>query len=327
MKQRHGFTLIEVLVVIAIIGILVALLLPAVQKVRAAADRTSCLNNLKQLGLASHHFHDVYKRFPSGYLNQVYPADPTVPPAHFRWSALAFLTPYLEQTAVYNSMDLTVPLIGGPNSIPPDSIFPQNQKGVAAMVPLFLCPSDYAKVIVTGFAPSNYVACAGSGTNGGEATNADGIFYLNSRTRIIDIQNGTSNTVLMSESLVGRGGANVTDPTQVDPQTMYAGLGTSSLAGPPLTEANCESPGTWWTNQSGKWADGAFPNMLFNNYYTPNAAKPDCVWLLHHDPAWRAARSRHPGGVNVLFADGSVQFVSNSIGAATWQNLGMRKTP
>jgi prepilin-type processing-associated H-X9-DG protein len=237
---------------------------------------------------------------------------------------LAWLTPYLEQTNVYNSIDLTVPLYGGPNSNPPDGVFPQNQAGVAALVKIFLCPSDSMTVVLPGFGPSNYVACAGSGVNGGDATNADGVFYLNSQTRLTDIVDGTSNTVLMSESTLGTGAANVTDPSQIDPLTMYAGLGTPSAAGPALTVADCQNAGTWWTDRCAKWADGAYPNMLFNNWYTPNYPQPDCVSLLHHNPAWRAARSRHFGGVNVLFADGSVQFVTNSIQAAIWQALGTR---
>jgi prepilin-type N-terminal cleavage/methylation domain-containing protein/prepilin-type processing-associated H-X9-DG protein len=323
MKERRGFTLIELLVVIAIIAFLIGLLLPAVQKVREAANRTSCTNNLKQIGLAAHHYHDANQAFPAGYLVKAWPPDPEVPTAHFRWSVLAWLTPYLEQTNLYNSLDLTLPLYGGPNNTPPYGVFPRNQAGVATVVKIFLCPSDDLNIIIAGFGPSNYVACAGKGANG-DATKGDGVFYQNSHTRMADILDGTSGTALMSESLLGRGGASVTDPRQVDPQTMYAGLGTTSTEGPPLTAANCQNAGTWWTDQNAKWADGAFPNMLYNHWYPPNAGQPDCVWLLHHNPAWRAARSRHPGGVNVLFGDGSVHFISDTVNLDTWRALATR---
>ncbi len=229
-----GFTLVELLVVIAIIGILLALLLPAVQAAREAARRLSCQNNLKQLGLALHQHHDTRGVFPYGYQVKPWPPDPTVPPAHFRWSVLAELTPFLEQTNVYNRLDLSYPLYGGPGASPPYSIFPVNRFGVAQKVSTFLCPSDRAETIIPGRGPANYVACAGSGLNGGDATNADGVFYINSRTRIADILDGTSATALMSESLLGPGGSNITDPGQVDHQTMYASL---SLALSSLTES------------------------------------------------------------------------------------------
>jgi prepilin-type N-terminal cleavage/methylation domain-containing protein/prepilin-type processing-associated H-X9-DG protein len=326
MSKRQAFTLIELLVVIAIIAILIGLLLPAVQKVREAAARISCTNNLKQLGLAAHMYHDANRAFLPAYEYKAWPPDPTVPPGHFRWSVLAQLTPYLEQTNVYNSLDLTYLLYGGPNSDPPCSVFPINRFGVSAVVKIFLCPSDQFRIVVPGFGPSNYVACGGSGANGGDNKTGDGVFYLNSQTRMTDISDGTSNTALMSETLLGRGGPAVTDPSQVDPRNMYTALGTYSSPGPPFNEDNCQNhPTSWNTDQNGKWADGGVPNMLYNHWYPPNYAKPDCVWLLAGKPAWRAARSRHPGGVNLLLADGSVHFVSNSINITTRRALATRE--
>src|SRR6187549_3640445 len=111
-SQRRAFTLIELLVVIAIIAVLIGLLLPAVQKVREAASRTQCQNNLKQIGLALHNYEGAYKAFPSSHWRKVWAADPTNPQGHFRWSGLAQLTPFLEQDAVYRGLDMTVPLYG-----------------------------------------------------------------------------------------------------------------------------------------------------------------------------------------------------------------------
>ncbi|MFH1918370.1 MAG: DUF1559 domain-containing protein [Planctomycetota bacterium] len=319
-SRDRGFTLVELLVVIAIIGILIALLLPAVQAAREAARRTSCINSLKQLGLALHHHHDVRKRFPYGYQVKPWPPDPTVPPGHFRWSVLAELTPFLEQTNVYKSLDLTYPLYGGRNQSPPYSVFPVNRFGVAQRVDTFLCPSDRFTRVYPGFGPANYAGCAGTGSNGGQAENADGVFYVNSRTKFADIRDGTSNTALMCESLLGPGGnREVYDRSSVDTQTMYAYILNPVSS---LTDSICHGATVWRTDRGAGWADGNYRHGLYNHWYPPNHSQPDCI--RHSSPGWRAARSRHPGGVNLLLADGSARFVSETIHLDTWRALGSR---
>ena len=318
MRKRRGFTLVELLVVMAIIGVLLALLLPTIQMAREAARRSNCGNNLRQLGLALHNHHGARGRFPYGYQVKPWPADPTVPAAHFRWSTLAELTPYLEESIVYNALDLSYPLIGGPSSSPPYAVFPPNRYGVALVVPVFLCPSDTGQKLAEDRGPGNYVACAGSGLNNGDANAADGMFYVNSRTSVRDLRDGSSKTMAFSESLLGSG---ATPPTSgpVDPQTVYISLGTADT----LSDAVCQGATTFKTDRGRSWADGAYPNGLFNAYYPLNHSLPDC--LRHSNPGYKAARSRHPGGVAVLFADGHVQFISATIELLTWQGLATRK--
>jgi prepilin-type N-terminal cleavage/methylation domain-containing protein/prepilin-type processing-associated H-X9-DG protein len=319
MRSRRGFTLIELLVVIAIIAILIGLLLPAVQKVRAAAARTSCSNNLKQIGLAMHNYEGARGTLPAAYLIQHWPGENgTVPAGHFRWSALAQLTPYLEQTNVYNALDLTVPLFGGPQSNPPFSVFPQNREAVAAIVPTFLCPSDPGpRPVLPGRGPSNYNACTGSGIEP-DAVRSDGVFFANSKVKIVEITDGTSNTVAFSESLLGTGGPNPVGPNAGDVRTMYKSLPTGAT----LDAATCEASSEWRTNRQSTWADGAYPTGLYNHWLPPNSPSPDC--LRHSNPAWKAARSQHENGVNVLLTDGSVRLVPNTVNLSIWRAVGSR---
>jgi len=321
MPRRAAFTLIELLVVIAIIAVLIGLLLPAVQKVREAASRMKCGNNLKQIGLGIHNYHSANDCFPTGYWRKTWPVDPTNPAGHFRWSALAQLTPYLEQTAVYNGLDLTTPLYGG-GSLQPQTIpFPQNRAACSTVVSTFLCPSDQRRVVKPEQGPSNYVACSGSNANG-DALVGDGIFFgvnldvsPNAGVRATHVQDGTSNTVAFSETTLGIGGPNATG-TAGDP--LYYYKQTTSL-----NSAACDASSILVADRGALWADGAYNCTLYNHVLPPNSPTMDCV--RHSNPAWKAARSRHAGGgVNILLADGAVRFVRDTIPLAAWQALGTR---
>ena len=321
--DQRGFTLVELLVVIAIIGVLVALLLPAVQAAREAARRSQCTNNLKQLGIALQNFEQMWKHFPTGTTSQTYTADPTVPPNFYRWSAFAHLTPFLEQTAVYNRLDLSVPLYGG--AAQGYAVFPVNVPAVQTVVPLFLCPSDIGRPVTNYlgvvFGPSNYAASMGTGVNGGSEYNADGVFYMNSAIRFADMQDGSSNTAAMSESILG-----VAAGTPPDPQTVYAYIG-----GSPITDANCLAATQYNISdpRGFSWANGDTRCALYNHYLQPNSQRLDCIGYdpqtAYTDTGWRTARSWHPGGVNLLLADGSVRNIADSVEPFIWLGLSTRK--
>jgi prepilin-type N-terminal cleavage/methylation domain-containing protein/prepilin-type processing-associated H-X9-DG protein len=334
---RRAFTLIELLVVIAIIAVLIGLLLPAVQKAREAAARAQCLNNLKQLGLAMHNYEGAIGHLPPAFSNTTPSAWSGLPPYFFSWSALAMLNPFLEQTNIYNAMDLTQP-IWMPS--PPYAISPGNQFAVQQVVKLFLCPSDKMQPVVNPgdygvptMGPTNYAVCVGSGTtNGGlplgSPLNADGMFTAGQGFRITDITDGKSSTAMMSESVLGDGPENAGGPLPNVPhavQTVYAYTGF----GTPLSDAACAGAGLWnVSNRRGySWATGEMRCASYNHYYTPNANIYDCVTndlTTYTSLALRAARSWHTGGVNVLFGDGSVRFVSQSVSLATWRALATR---
>ncbi len=334
MRSSRAFTLLELLVVIAIIGTLIALLLPAVQKVRASASRISCANNLKQIGLALHNYESGNGNLPSDFPGKSLPPYVGIVPDYFySWSVLAQMNPYLEQTAIYNQMDLELPMFMYPSLL----VAAQNQFAVSQMVPLFLCPADL-RIGVSGgygvnlFGSVNYSACIGSGSTKGGAPygtpwHADGMFQAGVNGLFRDITDGLSNTAAFSESLLGQGPAPAAGAAPGDAQRVYG------TVGPPLTPAKCESPISWNYEQlrGYSWATGEIRCVSYNHYFPPNTAQYDCV--TNSDTfgqqyltavGFKAARSSHPGGVNLLLADGSVRFVFNSIQLSVWQALSTR---
>jgi prepilin-type N-terminal cleavage/methylation domain-containing protein/prepilin-type processing-associated H-X9-DG protein len=277
-RRRSAFTLIELLVVIAIIAILLGLLLPAVQKVRAAAARIKCANNLKQLGLACHNYHDANQAFPPGYLATVpyvNGATDTSP----GWGWATFLLPYLEQDNLYRQLSLSQPVASSP--------------AIQTMVPLFLCPADSPPTgpfpLTDAFgapvclaAPSSYAATVGPDASDVADPTGQGIFYRNSSTRVTDITDGTSQTVMIG------------DRAWADSQGVWAGAPSGAImrAGP-------RNP---WQN-----ATGPAPNLVLahNNWIN---IKTDA------DGGLDDFSSYHIAGVNLLFADGSVRFIRSITG-------------
>lgn len=317
---RRAFTLVELLVVIAIIGVLVALILPALQISREAARRSQCLNNLKQLGVALHVEVNATGRFPAGKMAKEYPADPSHPHFFYGWSVFAKLLPRLEKSNQYRQLNLDLPLYG-----PGLTVMNQNKPGVAQVISEFLCPSDRGRAVSETFGPINYVACSGSGRQGGSPLDADGLFYHNSAVTWAKLKDGASHTVAFSETLLGDPYFTGQPQSSVDPQRNYV----FSFAAP-LTDGGCGNSTIYnFTDARGySWAAGGG----YNHYLSPNSPRFDCHGNLMVGPvdvryasySWRAARSLHPGQVNVNLADGSVRQVNESIAPEIWRAISTR---
>ncbi|WZO98524.1 DUF1559 domain-containing protein [Isosphaeraceae bacterium EP7] len=337
--RRRAFTLIELLVVISIIAVLIALLLPAVQSAREAARRMQCTNNLKQLGLAMHNYHSSLESFPVGFLYPRSAANLPVPALHYRWSVLAQLSPYLEQSNVYNALNMNFPLAAGSSGVygvGPWTPFLENTTVLTTKVSFFLCPSDPATPPTTlagGLAsgPSNYQFCTGDGSplspnpgDAGVSVAANGAFILGPPQSAATMTDGTSATIAASEQLIGQaGGGASTVNGQAPPADARRAAAISSTT--PLSDSGCASPTGWRLDKGFGWWDGDYRTTLYNHYLTPNSKSYDC-WQKSppHNPAIKTARSNHPGGVNALFCDGHVQYVKDTISLPTWRGLATR---
>lgn len=195
--RSAAFTLIELLVVIAIIAVLIGLLLPAVQKVREAANQASCRNNMKQIALAMHQYHDAQGSFPSAYVSSPNPDTLWTAPG---WGWAALLLPHVEQDPLYRQIDFSLPIEESP----------RHTAVRTAQLKVFQCPSDrmvgeydvqdQPGQVFTRAATNSYAACYGAGGVIGEQPDSgNGVFYRNSKVRIADIHDGTSHTFLAGE--------------------------------------------------------------------------------------------------------------------------------
>jgi prepilin-type N-terminal cleavage/methylation domain-containing protein/prepilin-type processing-associated H-X9-DG protein len=349
----RGFTLIELLVVIAIIAVLIALLLPAVQAAREAARRSQCVNNLKQVGLAMHNYHQVHDSFPLGVSLNLY--TPTQYKAKNSWSHFGMLLPFAEQQTFYNAANFSLGVEEGTDSL----VFWTNITATGAQIKNFVCPSDpnagagasatVKGVVFPDINSSNYVASVGTTTYltlaSGSADTiqqwnvpSTGMFTFQKVYGVRDCLDGTSNTVAYSESLVGpasnKAGQKGTGVTNVSGATGAMAMDAWSLN---LTTLNgalgaCDTAwrnGTSLDGQHGRnWAHGAMAQTLFNTIVTPNSKQHGWAHCSNIGSSvvgvFSNAASYHSGGVNTLMTDGSVKFIKDSIAQNTWWALGTR---
>lgn len=318
-RRPLGFTLVELLVVIAIIGILIALLLPAVQAAREAARRSQCTNNLKQIGLAIHNFHDTYKRFPvaTHEPNFMHPEYKDWRDGRERWSFLVAILPYVEQQSMYNEflsrqLGITRPWHG---NMPDGSV----NTFTRARLPVYLCPSDPGSQYThrNALGPTSYHCNRGDYWLNWDWWECRGFCGRGGRT-VLDmasIRDGTSNTAAVSECKIGvQGSLRVTeafargvaaDPWQAPPPSLcLARVGPNRLYIPPV------ETGGWQIGW--RWADSRTPYTTYFHMLPPNSAS---CGQTAETMALVSASSYHPGGVNVLFVDGSVRFISETIDA------------
>jgi prepilin-type N-terminal cleavage/methylation domain-containing protein/prepilin-type processing-associated H-X9-DG protein len=315
--RNRAFTLIELLVVIAIIAVLIGLLLPAVQAAREAARRAQCVNNLKQMGIALHNYHDTQGCFP--HSRGLSTPAPNFPPTA-TFSGFARLFPYMEQVPLFNTINF--------NPLPTD---PPNSTALGTTASVLLCPSDPRTQVPTGEAGVNYRFNEGSGilftygpSDVGSGQNAsmpppDGVFFSISNTKIADITDGTSNTAGMAERLKGDFSNAISTPNTdlYWPKTFPSTPDQAILDCLGVNVQDLSYQGV--STQGSPWLTGS-TSCVVGHGNTPNTRS--CMF-----PPGRIlnmASSTHPGGVNLLFCDGSVRFIKNTIGRATWRALGTR---
>jgi prepilin-type N-terminal cleavage/methylation domain-containing protein/prepilin-type processing-associated H-X9-DG protein len=285
LRRRRGFTLIELLVVIAIVGVLVGLLLPAVQAAREAARRAYCVNNLKQIGLALHNYHDALGTLPMGYaaLSPFRDGATETAPG---WGWGAMILAQLEQGPLFDALNLRMPV---------EAV--HNATVIRAIVTSYLCPSDVtsgpfpvtdaAGNVLATTAPSSYAACVGGNeTDTATGINNDGlgrgVMFRNSRTRLAEVTDGTSLTIAVVERAWSKAsgvwaGAVTGGTIRRGCQNGCPTTGASFYPAATLVLAHCH---------------------LINTNSDPDGGLDDCSSL-------------HPGGANFLFADGSVHFLKN----------------
>ncbi len=323
MRNSRAFTLIELLVVIAIIAVLIALLLPAVQAAREAARRAQCINNLKQIGLGLHNYHSSWNSFPVGFLVATGPVPSTTSAQQYRWSALAQMLPFLEQTALAGALNFAHPVAQKPSGSlslfwPYDTA---NATVMATRVAVFLCPSDGGPAPDPTSAGSNYAFCSGTGINGGDATNADGVFILGPAISAAGILDGLSGTAAASEQPLGIPGTYTLPAGSPTPSPIARAF--ARMAAGPLTDADCATaPDGWLLWKGANWWDGNYLNTLYCHHLTPDSPTADCI--TYHNPGWKAARSFHPGGVDVLYCDGGVRWTKDTVDPTLWRSLATR---
>jgi prepilin-type N-terminal cleavage/methylation domain-containing protein/prepilin-type processing-associated H-X9-DG protein len=330
---RQAFTLIELLVVIAIIAVLIGLLMPAVQKVREAAARTKCMNNLKQLSLAVHNFESANKVFPPS-MNA--PVGGTFPTSNGSWGVLGRILSYIEQGNAGAQVNLEVGYDQPPNST----------SGIPYLrIPVFMCPSeinDHLRVKANG-SPNSYPL--NYGFNFGTwfvydpvtGRGSDGMFFPNARLNINSVADGTTNTLMISDvKAYTPYSRNMTSAPSATPPATPEEVAALVLAAPEKKLGPNTNDCTGHT----EWPDGAVHHAGFTTTLTPNTIVVANVNGINYDADFNSrregssatvptyasitARSFHSGSVNVALMDGSVRPIRNDIALMVWRALGTR---
>ncbi|WP_153557399.1 DUF1559 family PulG-like putative transporter [Roseimaritima sediminicola] len=315
---RFGFTLVELLVVIAIIGVLVGLLLPAVQAAREAARRMSCSNNLKQQGLALQNYHDTYGTFPPQAIYGPGKA-PYTEPYHHTWNEMVL--PFIEQQPLYDATNRDLPVWGQPI--------------VSTQVAYLRCPSDGGRWDLSethDIAVTNYGACEGYHwweTATVDATppwstfsdpltkRADimGIFAVNRTRRISEVTDGLSQTLAVAEcDSMGFGGGPI----------RTVGTGARRVGTPVFRSAFVATGVNGWAGNEGGTQRVVNPdgsNKASNGWWKNHAFPPTFISAWGPNANWPGPSSYHPGGLQAVFADGSVSFLTETMDYGTWLKM------
>jgi prepilin-type N-terminal cleavage/methylation domain-containing protein/prepilin-type processing-associated H-X9-DG protein len=301
-SRRKGFTLIELLVVIAIIAVLIALLLPAVQAAREAARRAQCVNNLKQIGIAAHNYHDQVGSLP-GATMLLFVTD---------FSALSMMLPHMEQSPMYNALNFSLACTDATN----DTVR-------LATVNSFICPSDLPNPLPSSGGQLNYYSDMGSGIVWMAATGPNaslprpnGPFFGDSSTRFAAMTDGLSNTGLFSERMVTDGSNSVITPNT---DVFFS---PAAPATPDEAVTLCQAVDIYNLANQFPFFTGApwvYGQHVFQHVAPPNGRS--CAFFTVFRGNYPAS-SRHPGGVNLLLGDGSVRFIKQTMNLNTWRALG-----
>ena len=328
--KRRGFTLVELLVVIAIIGILVALLLPAIQAAREAARRTQCNNNLKQIGVAMHNYHDTFKTLPPGFTNdygaavnytgQAYAHHASPPPTannvpqryYASWAWSAYVAPYMELSAQHQTLNVTG--MWAAQSL----LNPESQLVLRTRVDSFRCPSDIGKETNTtggeyrpadtsgtqyDAATSNYAGVCDDNSANVDNTqnNCSGVLYVDSNTNFRDVLDGTSSVLMVGERCFER---------------QHARCGVMQSCGAALMYVIATSNQLSHDNRGNAAAVGSAARGI--NFDSPQACNN--LW-----EAKSSFHSLHPGGAQFVLVDGSAHFISENIDLTTFRRLANRQ--